>query len=208
MAELCAWDVDGTIRPGFLFGEAVAHAAGEGIIDGDRIGDVSNPTWPEVRYFFESLQGVPVNKFAGLVQRVEEEATDRAYPWAIEMMLGQVDAGNHVVLFSTSPDFLVRAFGRGLGSKRVSHARGSWYHTRDGVFSGRAVTLDKVRAAKRCIREHRLSGFLFAAGDSLPDTYLLHRANRGLLVNPTGELTVAAAQHSWEVVNTEETIES
>lgn len=196
MSELSAWDLDGTIRPGSLLAEAISHGIGEGFIDASHYADPANPTYAEVDYFLEAITQRSRNDFAGLIDRLSDEARNQSYPWALERLDEQSKNGQIVVL-SHSPAFLVKAFCRGLG---VATASGSYFHTKELTFSGRASTLDKRRALARHLRKTGIDHLQFAAGDSEADLPLLTRANHATVVNPKNRLAEIAITNSWEII--------
>lgn len=199
MSELCAYDLDGTIRPGCLLTEALKHGAEAGFIDLSQFKDPDNPTYDEVDYFVSAITRRSRREFIELTDRLSDEAKDQAYPWALERLSAHHE-DKHVIIVSHAPDFLVRAFARGLGT--IRRGRGSWFHTTDHVFSGRAVTLDKRQATNRYMREHGLAHFAFAAGDTLNDLPILERATEATVVNPDKTLAAMASEQGWEIITT------
>lgn len=197
MSELSAWDIDGTLRPGSLLADAVAHGIERGFIDPARFVDPACPSYAEVDYFIEAVTHRSRHDFKELLDRMSDEAAADIYPWAAERLLAQ----DSPVLISHSPDFLVKAFGRGI---HVARCSGSYFHTRDLTFSGRAVTNDKARALRRYMRKAGLAQLAFAAGDSEADLPLLSKAEHSVVVNPGPHLTALALSHGWEVVTTDE----
>lgn len=203
MSGLNAYDLDGTIRPGTLVSEAIHFGAALGFVDLDRFQDPDAPSYDEAWYFVDALTGQSAKVFKELTDKISDEARDHSFDWALERMETQANKENdHIIIISHAPDFLVRAFVRGLGI--VHHGRGSWYHTSNLVFSGRAVKLDKSRAASRYMRERRLSNFAFAAGDTQHDLPLLSRAETAVVVNPDEALAETAQEKGWEIITTEQ----
>lgn len=134
------------------------------------------------------------------MDRLTDEAIEQSYPWAVEELASQ-HGDRHAVIFSHSPDFLVRAFARGLPNLR--HGKGSYFHTKDLIFSGRATTLRKAEALRRYSRKHGLT-VTFAAGDTASDLPLLSQSvDRAVVVNPTEAMADLAQQHGWEIQITE-----
>lgn len=197
MSELSAWDIDGTMRPGSLLAEAVLFGIEQGFIDADRFSDPSLPTYGEVDYFVEAITQRSRRDFKNLTDKITEDAANSLFPWVAERLEGQA----HPLLISHSPDFLVKAFGKGID---IAHARGSYFHTKELAFSGHAVTLDKARALRRYMANQGITCLAFAAGDSLADLPLLTRAEHSVVVNPEQELAQIALRHGWEVVSTHE----
>jgi phosphoserine phosphatase len=202
MSKLAAWDLDGTMRPGSLFVDAVLHGGEMGFIDPSRFADIAHPTHDELGYFVASLTNRSHRDFDVLMRDLAEEGPHQIYPWARERLQTQAaDPETHVVVFSTSPAFLVRAFVSGL--EHVHWGRGSHFHTRNLVFSGHARTLRKLPAVRRYMREKQLSTLDFAAGDTLTDVPVLEEARHSVVVNPNAELRALALANSWEIINTE-----
>lgn len=193
MSELSVWDLDGTLRPGSLLAEAISHGVDAGFIDSTKFGDITTPTYGEVDYFVQSLVHRSRHDFRGLMDRLSDEARGHCYEWSLE----ELDTQEHPIILSHSPDFLVRAFGRGLN---VRHATGSYYHTKDSVFSGRAVTRHKTNTLSRYLRTTGIQHVAFAAGDSEADIPILHRAERAVVVNPYQPLADYAIRQAWEIV--------
>jgi phosphoserine phosphatase len=154
MSELCVWDLDGTLRPGFLMGDAIAHAADMGLVDISVFANPSAPDYQELHHFMAAVTAQPRNVFGNLMDRLSEEATTQIYPWAHERIETQVKEGLHPIIVSQSPAFLVKAFARGITG--VQHARGSYLETKELKFTGKASSLDKMRAALRYAYEHGL----------------------------------------------------
>lgn len=202
MSELNVYDLDGTIRPGTLTGDVIQFGAAAGFIDVSKFKNPGNPGYEEIKYFLSALAGQSIRVFKELTDKISDEARDISFDWAIERMEGQAKReDSHIIIASHGPDFMVRAFARGLDI--VHRGRGSWFHTSGLVFSGRAATLDKQRAATRYMREQNLSRFAFAAGDTTHDLPLLRRAKEAVVVNPTEELTKMAEAENWEVIRTD-----
>lgn len=199
MSEVCAWDLDGTIRPGSLLADAVLHGIQAGFIDETRFADPTCPSYGEVDYFVEAITARSRKDFLDVTEKLSDEARQQAYPWALERIQEQISNDQHALILSHSPDFLVRAFARGLGVRRGS---GSHFHTSGLVFSGRAVTLDKQRALSRYLRQNELERVAFGAGDTESDLPLLTRAEHGLVVNPSAHLAELAMINSWEIIST------
>lgn len=199
MSELCLWDLDGTIRPGSLSSDALVHGIEAGFIDPTPFKDPTDLQYDEVDDFMKALSQQSRAVFTELLDRISDEAKAEAFPWALERLKEQHDT-YHPVILSHSPDFLVRAFARGLGL--VRHARGSYFHTKDLVFSGRAQTLHKARAASRYSREKGITTVRFGAGDGEADIPILQRAEHAVAVNPTGRLLEVATTNNWEIVVT------
>ncbi|HEX4662172.1 MAG TPA: haloacid dehalogenase-like hydrolase [Candidatus Saccharimonadales bacterium] len=200
MSELHVWDLDGTIRQGSLLAEAVLHGGEEGFIDLSRFQNPAKPTYGEVDYFVEAITQRSRRDFRVLTDRLSDEARDQAYPWALDRLEQQAKSEGNIVVLSHSPDFLVRAFCRGL---EIKHARGSFFHTSDLVFSGRAIMLDKMRALKRSMNRLNHSQLDFAAGDSDHDLPILSVAEHAVIVNPDPRLSELAQTHDWEIIRTE-----
>ena len=199
MSLLSAWDLDGTIRPGSLLGDAIAYGIQNGFIDPARYTDPSRPTYEDADTFIEHITGRHRHDFAGLMQQLGEEAREQTSPWALERLEAQAREGMVVVL-SHSPDFLVKAFCYGLGIRTAS---GSYFHTRNYIFSGRTALLDKRRMLARHLREAGIDHLSFAAGDSIHDVPMLIRARHAVVVNPDEELTKLAQQSNWEIIRTD-----
>jgi len=200
MSELHAWDLDGTIRPGSLVGDAVSDSIAEGIIDGEGFEDPANPTLEEIWRFVGTLPGRSLGDFKPVTDRITEEAQNQAYPWAVEKIQWQTQHG-HAIILSYSPDFLVRAFAKGLDMHR---GRGSYYHTQKLVFSGHAVTLNKKTALRRYMRNRGITTVSFAAGDTEADVPVLELAEHAVVVNPNDQLAQLAMRKAWEIVETNE----
>lgn len=200
MNRLAAWDLDGTIRPGSLLSDAVQHGISEGFMDPTRFVDPTTPTYEEVDYFVAALANRSRKDFQAVTDRLSDEAPLQAYPWALEELKRQNTEGQAIIL-SHSPDFLVRAFAKGLGVRKAS---GSWFHTSRLMFSGRAVTLKKQEALSRYMRSQGIGDLSFAAGDSEHDLPLLERAERSVVVNPSIVLAKLALDRGWHIIRTEE----
>jgi phosphoserine phosphatase len=199
MSELCVWDLDGTMRPGNLMADAINHAAGIGIIDINRFVNPEAPDLPELIYFVGAIAQQSRRQFTDLTDRLSDEAPSQIYPWALERLESQPTRGDHPIVVSQSPDFLVRAFGRGIDA--VRHSGGSHFETKALNFSGKAITLDKLNAAKRYTREKGFNKqFGFAAGDSFTDVPILKSAKAAAVVNPNQNLYELAKEHGWEII--------
>lgn len=198
MNEICAWDLDGTIRPGSLLADAINHGVAAGFIDAEDYADPSNPTYAEVDNFVKAITGRSRNDFLELTHRLSDEARDQAYPWALERIESQSESGQVLVL-SHSPDFPVKAFCRGLN---LPTSMGSFFHTRELTFSGRAVELDKRRMLAKQMRKLDITRLNFAAGDSEADLPILSRADSATVVNPKLRLAEIAIANNWEIIRT------
>jgi phosphoserine phosphatase len=203
MKKLAAWDLDGTMRPGSLFVDAVVHGGKMGFIDPTRFADVTHPTHDDLVYFVDSLANRSHRDFEGLMTELTEKGRNQIYPWARNRQQEQAaDPDMHIVIFSTSPAFLVRAFVSGVD--HIHWGRGSHFHTRKLVFSGHAKTLRKLPAVRRYMRENDISTLDFAAGDTMTDVPILQQARHSVVVNPTAELRALAESNAWEIIRTGE----
>lgn len=199
MSELCAYDIDGTIREGSLLGDAVVHGVKEGFINQERFADPLQPHYNEVDYFVEAITGRSRTVFNEMTDWLADSAHEQTMPWALDRLEHQRQQGLYRALISHSPDFVVKAYARGLG---VEHGHGSFFHTKDLVFSGRSSLRNKVRTVTSHVRIRQLGGIAFAAGDSTYDVPMLLRANHAAVVNPPANLQQLAIKHNWEVINT------
>ncbi len=199
MSELYVWDLDGTIRQGSLLGDAVMHGIAAGFMDAKDYATPAHPAYADADTFLRDITGHSRREFTELITRLGEQARAQANPWALAKLEEQRQAGTILVL-SHSPDFLVKAYCHGLG---ISAASGSYFHTQKYVFSGRAVLLDKRRMLAKHLRKAGASRAAFAAGDSINDLPLLKRAEQAVVINPSEELALVAAQNGWEIVRTE-----
>lgn len=196
MSELSVWDLDGTIRPGSLLATAVQHGISEGFVDPSEFADPTAPTYAEVDYFVRAITHRSRKDFTALTDQLSDEAREQSFPWSLNEIDAQIKAG-HPIIISHSPDFLVRAFARGIG---VKHGHGSYFHTSRHIFSGRAVTSKKSVALSRYMNRHGFDSLAFGAGDSVADIPVLERAERPVAVNPSPELAEIAQAKKWEIV--------
>lgn len=196
MSELSVWDLDGTIRPGSLLATAVQHGINEGFVDSSEFANPAAPTYAEVDYFVRAITNRSRKDFTALTNQISDEAREQSYPWSLEEIDAQIKTG-HPIIISHSPDFLVKAFARGVG---VRHGHGSYFHTSRHIFSGRAVTSKKSVALTRYMNRHGFDSLAFGAGDSAADIPILERARRPVAVNPSPELAALAQAKNWEIV--------
>lgn len=180
-----------------MLSDAILHGIKEGFIDETRFDDPYRPRYEEVDYFVEAVTGRSRAVFREVTDWLSDEAQAQTMDWALDRLNWQGNHGQYRALISHSPDFIVRAYGRGLG---VEHSHGSYFHTKEGVFSGRTSLRDKARAMTNHVRVRQLGGIAFAAGDSLYDVPMLLKAQHGVLVNPSTDLQALAHQNNWEVI--------
>lgn len=195
-SELSVWDLDGTIRPGSLLSEAVQFGISEGFVDPAEFADPKQPTYTEVDYFVRAITNRSRKTFNTLTDRISDEARAHSFPWS----LGEIDTqrrNGHPIIISHSPDFLVRAFARGIG---VNHGHGSYFHTSKHIFSGHAVTSKKGAALSRYMRRHGFESLASGFGDTVADLPVLERADRPVAVNPSPVLAKIAEEKGWEIV--------
>ena len=200
MSEMCAYDLDGTIRPGSLLTDIARHGINTGLFDPNVFADLDKPSWDELPQFFEAITNCSRHDFLELTDWLTESAAQQIYPWAQERMEYQTEQGYHVVIVSHSPDFAVKALARGLDA--VKHAKGTYFHTQELVFSGRNITLNKRQSITRYLHQHSLNTLNFAAGDTHHDLPMLFRAQTAAVVNPDPELAQVAEAKGWEIINT------
>jgi|SRR6185437_3596499 len=94
MTKLCVWDLDGTIRPGCLMTDAVRHCAEMGWTD-LVIAEPAYPNPEEVSSFVRTITGKSLSDFHHLTARLQPEALQQCYPWALEQLQEQAAAGIH-----------------------------------------------------------------------------------------------------------------
>jgi len=200
MAEkLSVWDIDGTMRPGSLLIDTIKHGVKEGLFDPASFADVDNLTREHLDAFVRSVKGQSHSHFNEFTDMISDEAEASLFPWAQAELAQQRERGDHIVALSLSPDFVVRAFTRGLG---LHHGSGSFYGTNGLAFTGHAVDLNKVRKLARYRRQHGLGPAAWAAGDSESDVRVLTKAERAVVVNPSEKLARLAFEYGWQTVIT------
>jgi phosphoserine phosphatase len=196
--KLYVWDLDGTIRPGSLLGDGIVHGIAAGFMTAEDYATPAEPTYADADTFLRDITGRSRHDFTDLITRLGEQARSQAHPWVLAKLEEQQQTGTVVVL-SHSPDFLVKAYCRGLG---ISTASGSYFHTQAYIFSGRAVLLDKRRMLAKHLRKTGIAQASFAAGDSINDLPLLEKAKQAVVINPSEELAVIAERNGWEIIRT------
>lgn len=125
------------------------------------------------------------------------------YQPALERLREHVDAGDHVVLLSGTPDFIVNALADQLG---VAGAYGSICATRNGRF--RAVPPvrhpygpTKVTAAREIAEAAGLPlAQAIAYGDSINDAHVFRVVGHSVAVMPDRRLRAAAGGEDWEIL--------
>lgn len=198
--RLHAFDLDRTLRPGFLMSDAIAYGIEEGFVDPEAINDFVEPTLDDVAYFNGQLKNRPLRQFERLLDRITDEASLVTYDWAKEHFSDHPEA-IHAAL-SLSPDFLVDAYARGLGT--VSHSRGTRFVTKEDMFLGDVYVLKKVKAARKLMQLVGAPGLSMAASDHISDVPLLKLAESAAVINPDEALEAQALEHDWQIIWTDE----
>jgi hypothetical protein len=78
MSEVCAYDIDGTVREGSLLADAILHGISAGFMDPARFADPARPTYPEVDYFVEAITHRSLKDFHEVTARISDEARQSA----------------------------------------------------------------------------------------------------------------------------------
>lgn len=150
--------------------------------------------------FFQGRQRVQLD---ALVTRfLDASLPDFWYVPALQALRDAQAAGHQVAIFSSSPDFLVRAFAERLN---VDQWRSSVYpldslgylNVAPLILSGanKATLLDELASA--CTVHPRQT---IAYSDSIHDLPFLLKAGRPVAVKPDRALRSVCKQNNWEVV--------
>lgn len=132
---------------------------------------------------------------------VANELQPSLYPPAVARLEAHVEAGDHVVLLSGTPDFIAAPLARILGAHG---SYGALCATAGGRFLAAPPVRhpygpSKVEAAREIAAETGLTlGNAVAYGDSINDAYLFRAVGSSVVVMPDRRLRAAAEGEGWE----------
>jgi phosphatidylglycerophosphatase C len=149
---------------------------------------------------FGGLPRAAVGHWAALY--AAEVVPARLFPDAVAAVRGHLQAGDHVVLLSASPDLYVPEIGRLLGIAEVHCTAVRWNGERlDGRLAGpnrrdheKSRVLDGLRAAHPGLP-------VIAYGNSAPDLVHMQRCEEAVYVNPQARLHALLAAHGIRAVH-------
>lgn len=150
------------------------------------------------------LSGLRVADVGGRAETfVADELQPALHPPAVARLRAHVEAGDHVVLLSGTPDFIAAPLARLLG------ARGS-YGALCATAGGRFLAAppvrhpygpSKIEAAREIAAETGLPlADAVAYGDSINDAPLFRAIGSAVVVMPDRRLRAAAAGEGWELL--------
>lgn len=150
------------------------------------------------------LAGLPVTSVREwAVAFVREALVSTIHPSVLARLKEHVAAGDHVVLLSGTPDFIVDALTSELGA----HAGyGSVCATRNGYYLAtpperHPYGITKVTAAREIATSAGLAlERAIAYGDSINDAHLFRVVGRSVAVMPDRRLREAAGGENWEIM--------
>jgi len=121
----------------------------------------------------------------------------------VDLLKKKQASDHHIVILSSSPDFLVTHFANKLGVKLFDATR---YQTSSGNFSkvGQVLEGDEKAVIVKEIAE-KLSVSIentFAYSDSHLDISFLESVGNPFAVNPSNSLRKHSIQNSWEIIQT------
>lgn len=128
---------------------------------------------------------------------------DCVYPPALRRLREHVEAGDHVVLLSGTPDFLARALASALGAEGA-------YGSLCSICGGRycaalpdrhphgATKVDAARAVAQAAGLELATAIAY--GDSINDAHLFRVVGRSVVVMPDRRLRAAAGGEGWETL--------
>lgn len=150
------------------------------------------------------LAGLPVDRVREWAGEFVREALVPIIAAPIRVRLkAHLDAGDHVVLLSGTPGFIVDVLSQELG---VRSGRGAVCATRDGRFRAALPVShpygpDKTRAAQEIASAAGLAlEQAVAYGDSINDAHLFRAVGDAVAVMPDRRLREAAGVEDWEII--------
>lgn len=151
------------------------------------------------------LAGLPVTKVRAWAKDfVATELRPALYAPAVTRLRAHVEAGDHVVLLSGTPDFIAAALARSLGAHG---SYGALCAESGGVFLAAPPVrhpygASKVAAAREIAAETGLSlAQAIAYGDSINDAHLFRAVGDTVVVRPDRRLRAAARGEDWELLS-------
>ncbi|MCH1430297.1 MAG: hypothetical protein GWP59_01325 [Chlamydiales bacterium] len=133
---------------------------------------------------------------------VKEELADLIYPPAYNALKKALDRGEFVAIFSSSPDFIVKAVAENL---KVCDSIGTTYDfdSQEHYASIKRIVDGKIKAglSGEVLDKYQLSRSKFTAySDSILDLELLQAAHTPVAVKPEKELHKVAKRNNWSVI--------
>lgn len=212
MSKLAIFDVDGTLIKGQSQIHFVMFLRGQGILS--LLDMISIFAW-YFRYLFlssgidQSLNEKIYTKILG-GKRTEEVAEEinnhfsqeykNVYPGAKELLKGCVDKEMQVILLSSMPKPLLRAYAEYFG---VKDYYGTELEIRDGCYTGKIagkilVGEEKLKFIKNNYKDSAIEFDYFSDHES--DLPVLLAAKEAIVVNPTSALSKIAKQKGWRMI--------
>ena len=151
-----------------------------------------------------AVRGWPVERVREAGEQAAELLMSRLAAYAPGVLAEHREAGDLLLLATTTPYDLVAPLARRLGIDEVVATR---YASRDGRYTGRLEGgfvwgLGKLTAVRRFAASHEIDlAASFAYSDSVNDLLLLHSVGHPRAVNPDLALHSVALVHRWPVLH-------
>ncbi|MFJ4767727.1 HAD family hydrolase [Streptomyces uncialis] len=208
--------MDGTLFPGALGAELLAHLARTGIADTAHAGaalaalqryhDGHEPLAPAATAVYahyaaalKDRRPADVEQAAGVVWA---SARQRLFPFVRPLLRRLKDASFTCLLVSGSPQEVIRLAAADLG---IAHAGGTTAEIHGDRYTGTLTTALGLPGGKAgalaTLGLHGATGLdiAFAIGNSISDAEVFHRTAHPVAFEPDAQLARLARRHSWTI---------
>ena len=215
--KLALFDIDGTIFRSSLLIEFINGLVEAGIFPRaaapemekahnawmDRKGQYHDYLMKVVKVHLKHIKGCTWSEVSGVVDRVMRNHKDHVYRYTRDLVKKLKKRGFVLVAISGSPEYMVGRFAKYM---RFNHYFGQMLEIKNGVFTGKIVTLDFLK------KEKILKGFIkreglsvdwknsVTVGDTDNDIPMLRMVGRPIAFNPNASFAKYAKKHGWEIV--------
>ncbi|MFE7132092.1 HAD family hydrolase [Streptomyces sp. NPDC057638] len=222
---LAVLDMDGTLFPGVLGTDLLAHLARTGIADThhadaalaalQRYHEGRDPLTPAASavyaHYAAALKDRHPADVAGAAGEVWAAARERLFPFTRPLLSLLENAGFTCLLISGSPQEVVRLAAADLG---IAHALGTIADTHADRYTGTLSTALGLPGGKsgalRALGVHPTArpNIAFAIGNSISDAEIFHQTAHPVAFEPDAELATLARRHGWATAHRHNLLET
>ena len=215
--KLALFDIDGTIFRSSLLIELI-----NGLIENavfpkaawpemerahlswlDRTGRYDDYLMKVIKVHLKYIKGCNWHEVSGVVEKVIRNHKDHVYRYTRDLIKKFKRGGYILVAISGSPEYMVARFARHMG---FHHHFGQKLDIKDGLFTGKIVTLDflnKKKILKGFVKREKLNvdwKNSVAVGDTDNDIPMLKMVGYPIAFNPNRTFASYSMKHGWDVV--------
>ena len=156
-----------------------------------------------IKVHLKYIKGCNWHEVSGVVEKVIRNHKDHVYRYTRDLIKKFKRGGYILVAISGSPEYMVARFARHMG---FHHHFGQKLDIKDGLFTGKIVTLDflnKKKILKGFVKREKLNvdwKNSVAVGDTDNDIPMLKMVGYPIAFNPNRTFASYSMKHGWDVV--------